>query len=72
MKLNSIDSMRVDGNFVIGQDIPEGQASVKTLLAECYDITYQLKVEAEEADADDGADAGANGVEAAEPVTMRA
>lgn len=47
MKLNSIDNMRVDGKFQIGKDIPEGQGSVNDLLAECYDLAYELRTEAE-------------------------
>ncbi|KAI9879531.1 MAG: hypothetical protein M1830_006120 [Pleopsidium flavum] len=53
MKLNSIDNMRTDGKFMVGQDIPEGQGSVNSLLAECFDLIYDLRVEAEE---DDGTD----------------
>ena len=48
--MNSIDSMRVDGKFVIGSDIPEGQGSVSSLLAECFDLAYELRVEVEEND----------------------
>ncbi|KIW31809.1 uncharacterized protein PV07_03401 [Cladophialophora immunda] len=48
MKLNSIDNMRVDGKFQIGNDIPEGQGSVNDLLAECYDLAYELRTAAEE------------------------
>lgn len=40
--------MRIDGKFMVGSDIPEGQASVTSLLAECFDLSYELKVEAEE------------------------
>ncbi|RAK82402.1 uncharacterized protein BO72DRAFT_508353 [Aspergillus fijiensis CBS 313.89] len=43
MKLNSIDNMRVDGKFYVGTDIPEGQGSVNALLAECYDIVWELR-----------------------------
>ena len=54
MKLNSIDNMRVDGKFQVGKDIPEGQGSVNDLLAECYDMAYELRTEAEsEQDGDD-------------------
>lgn len=52
MKLNSIDNMRVDGKFVVGQDIPEGQAQVNELLAECYEISYKLRVDADNVDSD--------------------
>ncbi|TFB07655.1 hypothetical protein CCMA1212_001205 [Trichoderma ghanense] len=51
MKLNSLDNLRVDGKFVVNGDIPEGQGSVSELLAECFDITYDLRVAAEEATA---------------------
>jgi len=47
MKLNSIDNMRKDGKFMIGNDIPEGQASVTTLLAECFDLAYELREESQ-------------------------
>ena len=35
--------MRVDGKFYIGNDLPEGQGSVNELLAECYDLCYDLR-----------------------------
>ncbi|CAF9931876.1 MAG: hypothetical protein HETSPECPRED_008206 [Heterodermia speciosa] len=50
LKLNSIDSMRVDGKFQVGSDIPEGQGSVSSLLAQCFELAYELRVEAEEKD----------------------
>ncbi|KAL8850152.1 MAG: hypothetical protein Q9221_004913 [Calogaya cf. arnoldii] len=50
MKLNSIDNMRVDGKFMVGSDIPEGQGSVNSLLAECFDLNYELRIEAEDND----------------------
>ncbi|KAJ9609740.1 hypothetical protein H2200_006068 [Cladophialophora chaetospira] len=53
MKLNSIDNMRVDGKFQIGKDIPEGQGSVNDLLAECYDLAYELRTAAEEENEDE-------------------
>lgn len=43
MKLNSIDNMRVDGKFYVGNDIPEGQGSINSLLAECYDLVWELR-----------------------------
>jgi hypothetical protein len=46
--------MRVDGKFMIGADIPEGQASVNSLLAECFDLLYELRAEAEENDSSEG------------------
>ncbi|KYK60597.1 hypothetical protein DCS_01734 [Drechmeria coniospora] len=48
MKLTSLDNMRVDGKFVVNGDIPEGQGSVSELLAECFDINYDLRISAEE------------------------
>ncbi|MCJ1329868.1 hypothetical protein MMC10_006549 [Thelotrema lepadinum] len=48
MKLNSIDNMRKDGKFMVGQDIPEGQGSVNALLAECFEMAYELRLEADE------------------------
>lgn len=46
--------MKVDGKFVINDDVPEGQGSVSELLAECFEINYELRVAAEEADANEG------------------
>lgn len=48
MKLNSIDNMKVDGKFMAGPDIPEGQGSVMQLLSECFDLSYELRVDAQE------------------------
>jgi hypothetical protein len=48
MKLTSLDNMRVDGKFMVGNDIPEGQGSVTELLAECFELNYELRVAAEE------------------------
>lgn len=39
--------MKVDGKFLINGDIPEGQGSVIELLAECFDLAYELRVAAE-------------------------
>ncbi|KAJ2997090.1 hypothetical protein NUW58_g764 [Xylaria curta] len=49
MKLNSIDNMRVDGKFMVADDIPEGQGSVTELLSECFELNYELRVAAEDA-----------------------
>ncbi|PQE03714.1 hypothetical protein CJF30_00006428 [Rutstroemia sp. NJR-2017a BBW] len=46
-ELNSIDNMRVDGKFMLGDDIPEGQGSINDLLAECFELSYELRVAAE-------------------------
>lgn len=40
--------MRVDGKFVVNGDIPEGQGSVSELLAECFDLNYELRLAAME------------------------
>lgn len=54
MKLNSIDNMRIDGKFYIGSDIPEGQGSVNSLLAECYELAYDLRAAVDEDKEDRG------------------
>lgn len=41
----------MDGKFVVNGDIPEGQGSVSELLAECFDLSYDLRVAAEESTA---------------------
>lgn len=41
--------MRIDGKFYIGNDIPEGQGIVNELLAQCYDLCYELRADADEA-----------------------
>ncbi|ANB11718.1 hypothetical protein AWJ20_4539 [Sugiyamaella lignohabitans] len=48
MKLASIDNLRVDGKFMVGNTIPEGQGMLNALLSECFDICYELKVEMDE------------------------
>ncbi|KAF2809533.1 uncharacterized protein BDZ99DRAFT_571333 [Mytilinidion resinicola] len=52
MKLNSIDNMRVDGKFMVGSDIPDGQGSVTQLLEDCFELLYELRTEAEENQSD--------------------
>ncbi|RFU25332.1 hypothetical protein B7463_g11024, partial [Scytalidium lignicola] len=52
MKLNSLDNMRVDGKFMVGNDIPDGQGSVNELLAECFELSYELRI-AVDSDADE-------------------
>ena len=39
--------MRVNGKFMIDQDIPEGQDTVNDLLAECFELSYELRLAAE-------------------------
>ncbi|EJS41512.1 YPL260W [Saccharomyces arboricola H-6] len=49
MKLASLDNLRTDGIFYDSDgNIPEGQGILNALLAECFDIMHELKVEAEE------------------------
>ncbi|AET41625.1 Cub1p Ecym_8352 [Eremothecium cymbalariae DBVPG len=48
MKLASLDNMRVDGKFYDPDgNIPEGQGTLNALLAECFDILHEMKIEAE-------------------------
>ncbi|EHN00015.1 YPL260W-like protein [Saccharomyces cerevisiae x Saccharomyces kudriavzevii VIN7] len=49
MKLASLDNLRTNGIFYDSDgNIPEGQGILNALLAECFDIMHELKVEAEE------------------------
>ena len=51
MKLNSIDAIRVNGKFVTEDgSIPEGQGTVHSLLAECYELLHELRSEIDEGD----------------------
>jgi hypothetical protein len=51
MKLNSIDAMRVGGKFMTEDGaIPEGQGTIHTLLADCYELLHELRGEIEEDD----------------------
>lgn len=52
-QLNSIDNMRVDGKFMIGDEIPEGQGSVTQLLSECFELAYELRNDAEDSSSAD-------------------
>lgn len=47
-QLNSLDNMRQDGKFVVNGDVPEGQGSVSSLLAECFELNYELRMSVEE------------------------
>jgi len=33
---------------MVGNDLPEGQGAVNELLAECFDLAYELRVAVEE------------------------
>jgi len=48
MKLNSIDNMRKDGKFMVGNEIPDGQGRVTQLLEEFFDLAYELRNDAED------------------------
>lgn len=56
LKLRSIDNQRVDGKFMAGDSIPEGQGMVNALLAECFDICHELQVDYENADDEEDED----------------
>lgn len=43
MKLDSIDRLRVDGKFPVGDDIPEGQSAVNLLLRDCQNTILELR-----------------------------
>jgi hypothetical protein len=47
--------MRQDGKFIINNDIPEGQGSVSELLAECFELNYELRLAAESEEAEPSA-----------------
>lgn len=61
MKLASLDNLRVDGKFYDSEgNIPEGQGTLNALLAACFDIMHELKVEAEEREEQSKSDAENN------------
>ena len=43
--------MKIDGKFMVGEDIPDGQGAVISLMEECFELSYQLREQAEEAEA---------------------
>tara|TARA_R110002003_G_scaffold171_10_gene13959 strand:- start:10054 stop:14157 length:4104 start_codon:yes stop_codon:yes gene_type:complete len=43
MKLNSIDNLRRNGKFMVGDDIPRGQSSLLQLLDTCFDLLHDLR-----------------------------
>lgn len=47
-KLASLDNLRHDGKFIVNNQVPEGQGTLNALLAECFDIIHELKIELEE------------------------
>lgn len=40
--------MRVDGKFMVGDEIPDGQGRVTQLLEECFELAYDLRNDAED------------------------
>lgn len=46
--MNSIDNMHVDGKFMVGDEVPDGQGRVTQLLEECFELAYDLRNDAEE------------------------
>lgn len=36
--------MRVDGKFLVDAESPEGQGTVNSLLAECFNLAEELRV----------------------------
>lgn len=52
-KLASLDNLRNDGKFIINNRIPEGQGTLNALLAECFDILHELKIELEAKEEED-------------------
>ncbi len=60
--------MQVDGKFMVNGDIPDGQAVVVTLLHDCYELTHQLREQADENElVESQANAGAPPVGSAVP-----
>lgn len=47
LKLASLDNLRVDGKFVVGDEIPPGQGVLNGILAECFETVYELKLDLE-------------------------
>lgn len=45
--------MRLDGKFYVGKEIPEGQGILNQLLADCYDLCYEIRVNTAEAETED-------------------
>ncbi|TKA79140.1 hypothetical protein B0A49_01322 [Cryomyces minteri] len=66
--LNSIDNMRKDGKFMVGDEIPEGQGSVSELLSQCFELAYELRTAAEDQQSDTDDEVDTPGEEANTPV----
>jgi hypothetical protein len=48
--------MKIDGKFMVGDDIPDGQGAVIALMEECFELSYQLREQAQEAEASEEAE----------------
>lgn len=44
-KLLSLDNLKQDGKFIVNGQVPEGQGTLNALLAECFEIIHELKIE---------------------------
>lgn len=53
-KLASLDNLKEDGKFIVNGQVPEGQGTLSALLAECFDIIHELKIELEEKEENEG------------------
>lgn len=58
LKLALLDNLRQDGKFIINGHIPEGQGTLNALLAECFDIIHELKIELEDSSDDESLNGG--------------
>lgn len=72
MKLTSIDNMRVDGKFMVGNEIPDGQAAVVQLMEDCFDLAYQLRYQAEENERNEEDATGEGKMEVDDAIEMKA
>lgn len=65
--------MRVDGKFMVGNEIPDGQGSVTQLLEECFDLAYELRNDAEDSSSGEAtpADATPRSETPSEPVVTK-
>lgn len=55
-KLASLDNLRSEGKFLVNSLVPEGQGTLNALLAECFDIIHEMKIELEEKEDNDDDD----------------
>jgi len=63
--------MRVDGKFMVGNEIPDGQAAVVQLMEDCFELAFQLRYQAEENDKSEE-DATDGKVEVDDSIEMKA